>query len=109
MQHSLDGVQHSVDVALTEEDRKKLRLQRNREIARNCRKRQREKMEQMEQEVKRLREENDELVFLLRKGVDSKNREKERCRQLRQRYDRAEELLRGAETAHAALAAAVAP
>lgn len=35
--------------------------------------------------------------------------EKERCRQLRQRYDRAEELLRGAETAHAALAAAVAP
>ena len=49
VQHSLDGVQHSVDVALTEEDRKKLRLQRNREIARNCRKRQREKMEQMEQ------------------------------------------------------------
>lgn len=83
VQHSLDGVQHSVDVALTEEDRKKLRLQRNREIARNCRKRQREKMEQMEQEVKRLREENDELVFLLRKGVDSKNREKERCRQLK--------------------------
>lgn len=70
-------------MALTEEDRKKLRLQRNREIARNCRKRQREKMEQMEQEVKRLREENDELVFLLRKGVDSKNREKERCRQLK--------------------------
>ncbi|CBK22341.2 uncharacterized protein [Blastocystis hominis] len=40
-------------------------------------------MEQMEQEVKRLREENDELIFLLRKGVDSKNREKERCRQLK--------------------------
>lgn len=70
-------------MALTEEDRKRLRLQRNREIARNCRKRQREKMEQMEQEVKRLREENDELIFLLRKGVDSKNREKERCRQLK--------------------------
>lgn len=40
-------------------------------------------MEQMEQEVKRLREEHDQLVFLLRKGVDSENRENERRRQLK--------------------------
>ena len=68
---------------LTEEEKKQLRLERNREIARNCRKRQREKMEQMEEEVKRLREEHDELVFLLRKGVDGENRENERRRQLK--------------------------
>lgn len=37
----------------------------------------------MEQEVKRLREEHDQLVFLLRKGVDSENRENERRRQLK--------------------------
>lgn len=72
-----------VDVVLTNEEKKKLRLERNREIARNCRKRQREKMEQMEEEVKRLREEHDELVFLLRKGVDGENRENERRRQLK--------------------------
>ena len=42
---------------MTEEERKQLRLERNREIARNCRKRQREKMVQMEEEVKRLKEE----------------------------------------------------
>ena len=71
------------DVALTDEEKKKLRLERNREIARNCRKRQREKMEQMEEEVKRLREEHEELVFLLRKGVDGDNRENERRRQLK--------------------------
>lgn len=70
-------------VALTEEERKQLRLERNREIARNCRKRQREKMAQMEEEVKRLREEHEELIFLLRKGVDSENRENERRRQLK--------------------------
>ena len=58
-------------------------MERNREIARNCRKRQREKMAQMEEEVKRLREEHEELIFLLRKGVDSENRENERRRQLR--------------------------
>ena len=39
-------------------------------------------MEQMEEEVKRLREEHEELVFLLRKGVDGDNRENERRRQL---------------------------
>ena len=33
--------------------------------------------------MKRLREEHDELIFLLRKGVDSENRENERRRQLR--------------------------
>ena len=37
----------------------------------------------MEQEVKRLREEHHQLVFLLRKGVDSENRENERRRQLK--------------------------
>lgn len=37
----------------------------------------------MEEEVKHLREEHDELVFLLRKGVDNENREKERRRQLK--------------------------
>lgn len=37
----------------------------------------------MEEEVKRLREEHDELVFLLRKGVDGENRENERRRQLK--------------------------
>lgn len=68
---------------MTEEERKQLRLERNREIARNCRKRQREKMAQMEEEVKRLREEHEELIFLLRKGVDSENRENERRRQLK--------------------------
>ena len=68
---------------MTEEERKQLRLERNREIARNCRKRQREKMVQMEEEVKRLREEHEELIFLLRKGVDSENRENERRRQLK--------------------------
>lgn len=68
---------------MTEEERKQLRLERNREIARNCRKRQREKMAQMEDEVKRLREEHEELIFLLRKGVDSENRENERRRQLK--------------------------
>ena len=40
-------------------------------------------MEQMEEEVKRLREEHEELVFLLRKGVDGENRENERRRQLK--------------------------
>ena len=40
-------------------------------------------MEQMEEEVKRLREEHEELVFLLRKGVDSENRENERRHQLK--------------------------
>ena len=40
-------------------------------------------MEQMEEEVKRLREEHEELVFLLRKGVDGDNRENERRRQLK--------------------------
>ena len=68
---------------MTEEERKQLRLERNREIARNCRKRQREKMAQMEDEVKRLREEHEELIFLLRKGVDSEYRENERLRQLK--------------------------
>lgn len=33
--------------------------------------------------MKRLREEHDQLVFLLRKGVDSENRENERRRQLK--------------------------
>lgn len=40
-------------------------------------------MEQMEEEVKRLREEHEELVLLLRKGVDSENRENERRHQLK--------------------------
>ena len=40
-------------------------------------------MEQMEEEVQHLREEHEALVFLLRKGVDSENREKERRLQLK--------------------------
>jgi hypothetical protein len=47
--------------SLSAEEKRQRRLEKNREIARNCRKRKRERLGKMEDELKQLREENERL------------------------------------------------
>ena len=62
--NSLDG--------LSAEEKRQRRLEKNREIARNCRKRKRERLGKMEEELKHLREENGRLKLQLRSSSNSK-------------------------------------
>ena len=60
---SLDG--------LSAEKKRQRRLEKNREIARNCRKRKRERLGKMEEELKHLREENGRLKLQLHSSSNS--------------------------------------
>jgi hypothetical protein len=51
-----------------EKEKRQQRLEKNREIARNCRKRKRQRMEELEEEVKRLRSSNEEMYLQLNRG-----------------------------------------
>jgi len=55
--------------------KKQQRLEKNREIARNCRKRKREKYQKLEEEVLKLRQYNKQLEKQLNKGGDGRDRE----------------------------------
>ena len=61
--NSLDG--------LSAEEKRQRRLEKNREIARNCRKRKRERLGKMEEELKHLREENGRLKLQLHSSSNS--------------------------------------
>ena len=61
------SIPHSNSLSgLTTEEKRQRRLEKNREIARNCRKRKRERLGKMEEELKQLREENEQLKVQLR-------------------------------------------
>ena len=64
------------------EDPRLKRLEKNREIARNCRKRKREKMEALEEEVQKLQEWNRQLEAKLKQMPESDTKEEVRKREL---------------------------
>ncbi len=56
--------------SLSTEEKRRRRLEKNREIARNCRKRKRERLGKMEDELKQLREENERLKIQVRTSTN---------------------------------------
>jgi hypothetical protein len=58
----------SKSVSTIEKEKRQQRLEKNREIARNCRKRKRQRMEELEEEVKRLQASNEEMYLQLNRG-----------------------------------------
>jgi hypothetical protein len=64
------------------DDPRARRLEKNREIARNCRKRKREKMEALQDEVQKLREWNRQLELKLKQIPENSEKEKVRKREI---------------------------
>ncbi|KAM7456744.1 hypothetical protein BLSTO_02501 [Blastocystis sp. subtype 1] len=66
------------------------RLEKNREIAKNCRKRKKEKKEALEEEINHLREENNRMRIQLRDDTDDASRNEQRDNVLKQMRDEME-------------------
>lgn len=64
-----------ISETLTTSQKRQRRLEKNREIARNCRKRKREKYQKLEEENIKLRQYNQQLEKQLNKGRDGRDRE----------------------------------
>ncbi len=69
---------------LTPEEKRQRRLERNREIAKNCRKRKRERITALEDELVRLREWNKQLEKKLNQSDGGENKEEIRQKELRE-------------------------
>lgn len=69
---------------LTPEEKRQRRLERNREIAKNCRKRKRERIMALEDELVRLREWNKQLEKKLNQSNDGENKEEIRQKELKE-------------------------
>ena len=72
------------------EEKRQRRLEKNREIAKNCRKRKKEKKEALEEEIKYLSEENARLRVQLKDETDDEARRKQRMEgleRLRAKYE----------------------
>ena len=72
------------------EEKRQRRLEKNREIAKNCRKRKKEKKEALEEEIKYLSEENARLRAQLKDETDDEARRKQRIeglKRLREKYE----------------------
>lgn len=72
------------EATLNPEEKRRRRLEKNREIARNCRKRKRQRMEQLEETVKELTEAKRKLELRLKIGYDVEKREDVRRASLRE-------------------------
>lgn len=70
------------DAMLSAEEKRKRKLEKNREIARNCRKRKRERMSALEDEVTNLRNWNRQLQLMLSKGKGGQEMEHKRKREV---------------------------
>lgn len=72
------------------EEKRQRRLEKNREIAKNCRKRKKEKKEALEEEIRYLSEENARLRVQLKDETDDEMRRKQRMeglKRLREKYE----------------------
>ena len=63
-------------------DKRRRRLEKNRVIARNCRKRKRERMQELEEQVKQLSSANQQLRLRLKRGNDLRRKEDKRVQEL---------------------------
>lgn len=81
----------SAGSSLTEMDlKRKKRLEKNREIAKNCRKRKKEKKEALEEEIARLQEENSRMRVQLQDETNDAERQAQRqagLKRLRECYE----------------------
>lgn len=88
--NSVNTVPHA-DSSLTEMDlKRKKRLEKNREIAKNCRKRKKEKKEALEEEIARLQEENSRMRVQLQDETNDAERQAQRqagLKRLRECYE----------------------
>ncbi|KAK8797698.1 hypothetical protein WA171_005230 [Blastocystis sp. BT1] len=72
----------TVETSSSMDEKRKKRLEKNREIAKNCRKRKKEKREALEEEITRLREENCRMRIQLENDTDDQSLRQKRSESL---------------------------